>query len=304
MAAASQDQSGEKPPLRGQQRRGLTGRGNGSAAGSGRQRPGTVGPQAASPLPLSPPTETQAVAGGACAERRRGGMVAAAGRGCRSVSRSGGDGVGASSHRASRSPSPQRAGGVRSRLAMRAPRCRGREAGAVRAGQGRGSGPAGGGGGRRGVSDALRLVLPHQVFSLWFPMSYQQEDFFKDYIKMMANIIVLNLIICISLAFWIVSMTANTYYGESKGRGEAVGARRGASRAARHPRALPSGPCGLVGMEKWKRGAHGPCHHQVELKTSALTATDNSSEGVNRHCTLLSISYSLRFVSLKESKQG
>ncbi|XP_063179006.1 transmembrane protein 19 isoform X1 [Chroicocephalus ridibundus] len=52
-----------------------------------------------------------------------------------------------------------------------------------------------------------------QVFSLWFPMSYQQEDFFKEYIKMMANIIVLNLIICISLAFWIVSMTANTYYG-------------------------------------------------------------------------------------------
>ncbi|NXN28499.1 TMM19 protein, partial [Nycticryphes semicollaris] len=95
-------------------------------------------------------------------------------------------------------------------------------AGAVRAGQGRGSGPAGGGGGRRGgdggggsgVSDALCFVLPRQVFSLWFPMSFNQEDFFKDYLKMMANIVVLNLIICISLAFWIVSMTANTYYGD------------------------------------------------------------------------------------------
>ncbi|NXS95429.1 TMM19 protein, partial [Jacana jacana] len=52
-----------------------------------------------------------------------------------------------------------------------------------------------------------------QVFSLWFPMSFNQEDFFKEYLKMMANIVVLNLIICISLAFWIVSMTANTYYG-------------------------------------------------------------------------------------------
>ncbi|NXJ59296.1 TMM19 protein, partial [Rostratula benghalensis] len=105
---------------------------------------------------------------------------------------------------------------------------RGREAaaGAVRGGQGRGSGPAGGGeggrggggggdgGGGRGVSDALCFVFPRQVFSLWFPMSFNQEDFFKEYLKMMANIVVLNLIICISLAFWIVSMTANTYYGD------------------------------------------------------------------------------------------
>ncbi|NXF61997.1 TMM19 protein, partial [Ciccaba nigrolineata] len=52
-----------------------------------------------------------------------------------------------------------------------------------------------------------------QVFSLWLPMSYYQEDFFKEYLKMMANIIVLNLLICISLVFWIVSMTASTYYG-------------------------------------------------------------------------------------------
>ncbi|NXK01808.1 TMM19 protein, partial [Herpetotheres cachinnans] len=52
-----------------------------------------------------------------------------------------------------------------------------------------------------------------QVFSLWLPMSYDQEDFFRAYLKMMANIVVLNLLICISLAFWIVSMTASTYYG-------------------------------------------------------------------------------------------
>ncbi|NXW17362.1 TMM19 protein, partial [Circaetus pectoralis] len=103
-----------------------------------------------------------------------------------------------------------------------APRCRGREAaaGAVRAGPGRGSGRAGGGGGGggggrgSGVTDALRLVLPRQVFSLWLPMSCYQEDFFKEYLKMMVNIVVLNLLICISLVFWIVSMTASTYYGE------------------------------------------------------------------------------------------
>ncbi|NXP07283.1 TMM19 protein, partial [Thinocorus orbignyianus] len=88
-------------------------------------------------------------------------------------------------------------------------------------GQGRGSGPAAGGGGEDGdggggggVSDALCFVLLRQVFSLWFPMSYNQEDFFKEYLKMMANIVILNLIICISLVFWIVSMTANTYYGD------------------------------------------------------------------------------------------
>ncbi|NXG80267.1 TMM19 protein, partial [Baryphthengus martii] len=52
-----------------------------------------------------------------------------------------------------------------------------------------------------------------QVFSLWLPMSCFEEDFFKEYLKMMANVIVLNFIICISLAFWIVSITANTYYG-------------------------------------------------------------------------------------------
>ncbi|XP_010560087.1 PREDICTED: transmembrane protein 19 isoform X3 [Haliaeetus leucocephalus] len=44
-------------------------------------------------------------------------------------------------------------------------------------------------------------------------MSCYQEDFFKEYLKMMVNIVVLNLLICISLVFWIVSMTASTYYG-------------------------------------------------------------------------------------------
>ncbi|KAF1502068.1 Transmembrane protein 19, partial [Eudyptula minor] len=80
-------------------------------------------------------------------------------------------------------------------------------------GSGRAGGGGGGGGGGSGVADALRLVLPHQVFSLWLPMFYYQEDFFREYLKMMANIVVLNLLICISLAFWIVSMTASTYYG-------------------------------------------------------------------------------------------
>ncbi|XP_064365191.1 transmembrane protein 19 isoform X6 [Dromaius novaehollandiae] len=38
----------------------------------------------------------------------------------------------------------------------------------------------------------------------------EQEDFFKEYLKMMTNIVVLSLLICISLAFWMVSMTAST----------------------------------------------------------------------------------------------
>ncbi|XP_068525292.1 transmembrane protein 19 isoform X1 [Anas acuta] len=49
--------------------------------------------------------------------------------------------------------------------------------------------------------------------SSWLSMSCYQEDFFKEYLKMLANIIILSLLICISLAFWIVSMTASTYYG-------------------------------------------------------------------------------------------
>ncbi|NWS70024.1 TMM19 protein, partial [Crotophaga sulcirostris] len=51
-----------------------------------------------------------------------------------------------------------------------------------------------------------------QVFSLWLPMSCSEEDFFKECLKMMANIVILNLLIGISLFFWVVSMTASTYY--------------------------------------------------------------------------------------------
>ena len=134
----------------------------------------------------------------------------------------------------------------------------GRGGRAGRAGTGRGSGRAGGGG--SGVADALRLVLPRQVFSLWLPMSYYQEDFFKEYLKMMANIVVLNLLICISLAFWIVSMTASTYYGESKGRGLGRG-RHGEGRTELPSPALPSSPCGLE-IEDWKRGVHSAFHRQ------------------------------------------
>lgn len=94
-------------------------------------------------------------------------------------------------------------------------------------------------------------------------MSCYQEDFFKEYLKMMVNIVVLNLLICISLVFWIVSMTASTYYGESEGPGEASMAGRGANRAAH------------------------PCCHQESGKTSVLTGADSGSEGVNGHCTLL-----------------
>ncbi|XP_030334139.1 transmembrane protein 19 isoform X4 [Strigops habroptila] len=97
-----------------------------------------------------------------------------------------------------------------------APRRGGTEAAsaAVRAAPGAGAGGGGGGrGGGSGVADAVRPVLPLQVFSFWIPMSYCEEDFFKEYLKMMANIIVLNALICISLVFWIVSMTASTYYG-------------------------------------------------------------------------------------------
>ncbi|XP_027744896.1 transmembrane protein 19 isoform X1 [Empidonax traillii] len=95
----------------------------------------------------------------------------------------------------------------------------GSAAGAVRAAPGRGSrqsgegGDGSDGGGGSGVADALRLLFSRQVFSPWLLMPYYQEDFFREYLKMMANMVILNLLICISLAFWIVSMTASTYYG-------------------------------------------------------------------------------------------
>lgn len=165
-------------------------------------------------------------------------VPALVGRWSRSVSEPGGA-RGGRQGRGVRLPSAaqagfERAGGGRSCLSMSAlvrprsaPRCRGREAAAeaLRAGLGRGSGRAGGregdggGGGGSGVGDALRFVLPRQVLSFWLPVFYEPEDFFRDYLKMMANIVILNLIICISLAFWIVSITASTYYGESKGCG-------------------------------------------------------------------------------------
>ncbi|XP_066490082.1 transmembrane protein 19 [Tiliqua scincoides] len=39
------------------------------------------------------------------------------------------------------------------------------------------------------------------------------DDFCDEYFKMITNIIILSILICISLSFWIVSMTASTYYG-------------------------------------------------------------------------------------------
>ncbi|XP_050180751.1 transmembrane protein 19 isoform X1 [Myiozetetes cayanensis] len=89
----------------------------------------------------------------------------------------------------------------------------GSAAGAVRTAPGRGSrrsGERGDGGGGSGVADALRLLFSRQVFSPWLLMPYYQEDSFREYLKMMANMVILNLLICISLAFWIVSMTAST----------------------------------------------------------------------------------------------
>lgn len=123
--------------------------------------------------------------------------------------------------------SPGRAGrGGRGSLSMSASVHPGSASREVRAGPGRGSGRAGGeGGGGGAVADALRLVFSHQVLSFLLPMSYYQEDSFREYLKMMANMVILNLLICISLVFWIVSMTASTYYGESKGQGKAGVAR-------------------------------------------------------------------------------
>uniref|UniRef100_A0AAA9SQ75 Transmembrane protein 19 n=1 Tax=Bos taurus TaxID=9913 RepID=A0AAA9SQ75_BOVIN len=39
------------------------------------------------------------------------------------------------------------------------------------------------------------------------------DSTYRKYIKMITNIVILSLIICISSAFWIMSMTASTYYG-------------------------------------------------------------------------------------------
>lgn len=47
-----------------------------------------------------------------------------------------------------------------------------------------------------------------------FSMTDFDDRIHKIYIKMITNIVTLSLIICISLAFWILSMTASTYYGK------------------------------------------------------------------------------------------
>lgn len=46
-----------------------------------------------------------------------------------------------------------------------------------------------------------------------FSMTDLDDNICKKYIKMIVNIVILSLIISISLAFWIMSMTASTYYG-------------------------------------------------------------------------------------------
>lgn len=77
-------------------------------------------------------------------------------------------------------------------------------------------------------------------------MTSSQEDFFRDYLKMLANIVILSLLISVSLAFWIVSMTASTYYGECKGRGQSAGP------AASRPTFLPGD-----GVWVWMRHLKG-----------------------------------------------
>ncbi|XP_068415786.1 transmembrane protein 19 isoform X1 [Eschrichtius robustus] len=57
-----------------------------------------------------------------------------------------------------------------------------------------------------------RYFLP-QVFILLFFMRDLDHNTYKKYIETITNIVILSLIICISFAFWIMSMTASTYYG-------------------------------------------------------------------------------------------
>lgn len=59
------------------------------------------------------------------------------------------------------------------------------------------------------------LSIPSpQVLLALFSMTDLDDSTCKKYIKMITNIVILSLIICISLAFWIMSMTASTYYGK------------------------------------------------------------------------------------------
>lgn len=60
------------------------------------------------------------------------------------------------------------------------------------------------------------MLFPPSAYSLFFPMTDLDDNICKKYIKMITNIVILSLIICISLAFWIMSMTASTYYGKYK----------------------------------------------------------------------------------------
>ncbi|XP_056430093.1 transmembrane protein 19 [Hyla sarda] len=44
-------------------------------------------------------------------------------------------------------------------------------------------------------------------------MLFIRDDVYKEYANMMLNIVILSMILCISLSFWIISITASTYYG-------------------------------------------------------------------------------------------
>ncbi|KAM8971970.1 transmembrane protein 19 [Pelodytes ibericus] len=44
-------------------------------------------------------------------------------------------------------------------------------------------------------------------------MQFTQDQVYKEYLNMMMNIIILCMVLCISLSFWIISITASTYYG-------------------------------------------------------------------------------------------
>ncbi|XP_020824523.1 transmembrane protein 19 isoform X3 [Phascolarctos cinereus] len=72
--------------------------------------------------------------------------------------------------------------------------------------------------GRAGEQAEPALLLPDAAKGLpmiasLYPMKDLDANICKGYIKMMTNIIILSLILFISLSFWIVSMTASTYYG-------------------------------------------------------------------------------------------
>ncbi|KAM5175538.1 LOW QUALITY PROTEIN: transmembrane protein 19 [Callospermophilus lateralis] len=60
---------------------------------------------------------------------------------------------------------------------------------------------------------ATEDLLWSKVFISLFSMTDLDDTVCKRYMKMITNIVILSLIICISLAFWIMSMTASTYYG-------------------------------------------------------------------------------------------